>query len=83
MAGLRFQLDLFVPETPTGTVVAGVRIPTVLASKVPTILQAVRDLKAYAAKINAGAVNEEATVKATYHVCNHDTNGTCGTETEI
>jgi hypothetical protein len=74
MAGLRFQIDLFVPESPTGTLVAGVKIPTALATKIPAIRQAVRDLKAYAVKINEGENNEEMTVLAKYHICHHNEN---------
>ncbi len=72
MAGLRFQLDCYIDESPTGTLVAGVRIPTALANKIPTIRQTIRDLKAFATKINAGAANEEMTVKAVYHICYHN-----------
>jgi hypothetical protein len=80
MAGLRFQLDLFIKETPTGTVIDGVRIPTVLASKIPTIRQAIKDLKAYAS--NAG---NESTIRAVYHKCYHDEEPTrpCEPEKEI
>ncbi len=83
MSGLRFQLDLFIPESTTGTVVAGVKIPTALAAKIPAIRQNIRDLKAYAAKINEGQPNEEMTVKATYHICHNDTQQPCGAEQEI
>ncbi len=72
MAGLRFILDLFIPETPTGTLVAGVKIPTALAIKIPTIRQAIRDLKAFAVKINVGQPNEEMTVNAKFHICYHN-----------
>ena len=72
MAGLRFQLDLYINEDPTGTLVAGVKIPTALANKIPAIKQAVNDLKAFATRINAGKVNEEMTVRAKYHVCYHN-----------
>ena len=81
--GLRFSLDLFIAEVPTGTLVAGVKIPTALATKIPAIRQNIRDLKAYARTINAGGVAEEITVKATYHVCNHEEHLPCETEQEI
>jgi len=78
MAGLRFQLDLFIPEDSTGTLVAGIKIPSALASKIPAIRSAIQDLKTYARKINDGQGNEEMTVKATYHICTHDgENGDC------
>ena len=72
MSGLRFQLDIYIDEDPTGTLVAGVKIPTALATKIPTIRQAIRDLKAYATKINAGKPDEEMTVRATYHIDYHN-----------
>ena len=72
MAGLRFTLDLFVAEDLTGTLVAGIKIPTALAIRIPAIRQAVRDLKAYATKINEGTANEEMTVKAVFHICRHN-----------
>ncbi len=84
MAGLRFNLDLYIPSSDTGTLVAGVKIPNALALKIPTIRQAVRDLKAYATKINEGQVNEELTVRAVFHICNHGgINIPCGPEQEI
>jgi hypothetical protein len=60
-----------------------VKIPTALAAKIPAIRQAVLDLKAYAAKINAGKTNEEATVKAVYHICRHEEGTPCDSEKEI
>ena len=80
MAGIRFNLDLFIQEDPTGTLMAGVKIPSVLATKIPTIRQAIRDLKVYASKIN-----EEMTIRATYHICYHNEIPTkpCGAEQEI
>ena len=85
MSGLRFNLDLYIDEDPAGTLVAGVKIPTALANKIPAIRQAVRDLKAYATKINVGGVNEEMTVKAVFHVCYHNEPipKPCGAEQEI
>jgi len=85
MAGLRFQLDLFIPEDPIGTLVAGIKIPTALATQIPTIRTGIQKLKLYARKINEGQLNEEMTVKASYHQCFHDESPTkpCGTEQEI
>ena len=76
---------MFVPESATGTVVAGVKIPTALANKIPAIRQAILDLKAYASKINEGQPNEEMSVKATYHKCYHNETPTkpCEAEQEI
>ncbi len=72
MAGLRFQLDCYVDEDPTGTLVAGVKIPTALATKIPAIQDAIRALKSYSTKINEGADNEEMTVRAQYQICYHN-----------
>lgn len=83
MALLRFTLDLAIPESPTGTLVAGVRIPTAIATKIPAIRQGIRDLKAYARKINEGQPNEEASVRAVFHVCHHDEGKPCESEQEI
>ena len=83
MAGLRFNLDLFIPEDSAGTLVAGVKIPNTLAQKIPAIKLAILSLKAYATKINAGQPNEEMTVRAVFHICHHDTGGACEAEIEI
>ena len=83
MSLIRFNLDLAIPEDPNGTLVAGVKINSSLAQKIPAIRNAIRALKAYAVKINAGAVNEEATVKASWHICHHDENKPCESEQEI
>ena len=72
MALLRFNLDLAIPEDPAGTLVAGVKINSLLAQKIPDIRDAIRGLKSYATKINAGQLNEEITVKASWHICHHD-----------
>lgn len=72
MAGLRFRLDLFIPEDPAGTMVAGLKIPTALATQIPTIRTAIQKLKSFAKKINKGMDNEEMTIKAGYHKCYHD-----------
>ncbi len=60
----RFMLDLAIPEAVYDA------IPT---AKKTAIRDRIRELKALAVKINAGADNEEATVKATWHRCYHDT----------
>ncbi len=71
MAFVRFTLDLAIPQT----VFAGIPAARKLAFK-----NEVLALKALAVKINAGAPNEEMTVKATYHICNHDVGGPCEPE---
>lgn len=63
MALIRFVLDLAIPESVYNA------IP---AAKKTAIRDRIRELKALAVKINAGAANEEATVKATWHRCTHD-----------
>ena len=83
MSGLRFSLDLYIPESPTGTLVAGVKIPTAIATQIPDIRTKIRALKAYAAKINAGLPNEEASVKASFHICRHDVGEPCDLEVDI
>ena len=70
---LRFTLDLAVKQP----------IPAVLQAKLPAIKDAIKQLKAYASKINAGAANEEITVKATYHICRHDEGLPCDPEVAI
>ena len=43
----------------------------------------IRDLKALAVKINEGLPNEEMTVKASWHICNHDCGELCEEEQDI
>jgi len=74
MAGIRFSLDLFIPES----VYDGWT-----ATKKAAIRDRIRELKAAAVKVNAGQPNEEMTVRAVWHKCNHDTNGPCEAENEI
>ena len=83
MPGLRFSLDIHIPQSATGTVVAGVRIPTALATQIPDIRARIQALKTFAKKINEGLPNEEATVKAAFHVCHHEDGGPCEAEQEI
>ncbi len=63
MAGIRFNLDLFITEAVYNA------IPT--ATKI-AIRDRIRELKAKAVKINAGLPNEEMTIKAVWHKCYHD-----------
>ncbi len=89
MALLRFRLDLAVPTKPaaeagfTFVPALGVAIPTALATNLTDIRQKIQTLKSFAVRINTGAPNEEITVNARYHICNHDTGGSCGTESDI
>ena len=66
MSFVRFTLDLAVPQAVYD------QIPS--ATKV-AFRDRIRALKALAVRINAGAANEEMTVKATYHICHHDEPG--------
>jgi len=70
----RFSLDLAIPEAVYNA------IP---AAKKTTFRDAIRAMKALAVRINEGADNEEATVKATLHKCHHDSGGSCESEVDI
>lgn len=71
MAGIRFQLDLFIPE--------GV-FTSIPDAKKAAFRAAVKALKTYAI-----SVGQEMTVKATWHKCYHDETPTkpCELEKEI
>ena len=73
MPYLRFNLDLAIKEP----------IPQALKDKLPEIKTAIKKLKSYAEKINEGKKNEEMSIKATYHKCNHDVGLSCKEEVEI
>ena len=72
----RFTIDLAIPSAVYDA------IPT--ATKL-AIRDRIRQLKALAVKINEGQPNEEATVRATLHICHHDEvpPGPCEPEQEI
>ncbi len=75
MAYIRFKLDLAIPEETYNKIPPSVKLE---------IRDKIRQLKSYAMKINAGADNEEMTVKASYHVCHHDElNVPCESEIDI
>lgn len=74
MAGIRFNLDLFIPEAVYSA------IP---AAKKTAIRDRIRELKALAVRINEGQPNEEATVRAVFHTCRHDEGLPCDPEVEI
>ncbi len=63
MSGIRFSLDLFIPEIVYNS------IPAV---KKTVVRDRIRELKSYATKINEGKSNEEMTVRAVWHKCYHD-----------
>ena len=75
MAGTRLNIDFFF---------AG-RTPQEVNEEFPQLLPAIKAAKAKASRINAGKVNEEMTVRATYHTCYHDETPTkpCEPEQEI
>lgn len=70
----RFEISLAIPEAAYDAIPAARKL---------AFRDAVRALKAYAVKINAGAANEEMTVKAVFHKCHHDGNQPCEPEVEI
>ena len=74
MSLIRFQLDLAIPEPVYNNIPAAKKL---------AFRDVIRQLKALAVKINEGTANEEATVKATWHKCYHDTGGACEPEQEI
>ena len=74
MSFIRFSLDLAIPKKVYDS------IP---AAKKTAIRDRIRELKAYAVKINEGQVNEEMTVKASYHICHHDTGEACEEEQKV
>ena len=73
MSYIRFNLDLAVKQP----------IPQALQNKLPAIRDAIKQLKAYASKINEGQANEEMTVRAVYHICHHDEGLPCEPEQEV
>ena len=97
MALLRFNLDLAIPLDVEGKLPPAlykklneIYTPTQLQAVanlevVEVIKILVRKLKEFAVKINEGAENEEASVKAVYHICIHDEDpsGGCPSEEEI
>ena len=74
MSLVRFSLDLAIPQATYTNIPAAQKL---------AVRDRIRELKALAVKINAGLPNEEASVKATMHVCHHDTGGSCESEVDI
>lgn len=74
MAGLRFtiHLDGFIPEDLEGTEVAGIKIPTEFATKIPAIREEVHSIKEFVGSMQRVLGNEVLTLSATYHICYHD-----------
>ena len=73
MAHLRFNLDLALPMP----------LPQQLVDALPTIREKIRQLKAYAVRINEGQENEEASVRAVFHVCHHEDGVPCEEEEDV
>uniref|UniRef100_A0A6M3JBR4 Uncharacterized protein n=1 Tax=viral metagenome TaxID=1070528 RepID=A0A6M3JBR4_9ZZZZ len=63
MSGVRFQLDLFIPQAVYDTIPSAKKL---------AFRDIIRAVKAFATKINEGAANEEMTVRAAWHTCGHD-----------
>jgi len=74
MSGIRFQVDLFIPEPIDDD------FKKEISQK---ILPAIRKLRPHARKINEGKDNEEMTVVAKWHICRHDEGLPCEPEQEI
>jgi len=74
LAGLRFQihLDGFIPEDSKGTLVAGIKIPTAFATKIPVIRSKVHDVKDFVASMERVLSGEELSLTAKYHICYHN-----------
>ena len=74
MSLIRFNLDLAIPS---------VVFNSIPAARKTAFRDEVRALKALAVRINAGQPNEEMSVKASFHVCHHDTGQSCEAEQAI
>lgn len=74
MAGLRFEihLDGFIPEDLSGILVAGIKIPTAFATKIPAIRAEVQDIKAFVGNMNRKLGGQNLSLSATYQICRHD-----------
>jgi len=73
MSGTRLTIDLYYKD----------KTPAQLNAEFPNLLPAIKALKNKATKINEGQPNEEMTVMAKYHICNHDEGLPCGETHEI
>ncbi len=74
MALIRFSLDLAIPQDTYAAIPAATKT---------AFRDRVRALKALAVRINAGRPDEEASMKATWHVCRHDEHKPCDAEQDI
>lgn len=73
MSYIRIRIDLAFKNPMT----------TAVKNKLDELRDMVKQGKVYATKINEGKPDEENTVSAKWHICNHDTGGSCEPEQEI
>jgi len=73
MSYLRYRIDLAVKEP----------IPAALEAELTAIEARICGLHGYSEKINEGLSNEEDTVRATKHICRHDTGEPCDPEQDL
>ncbi len=73
----RLEISLAVPEDKNG------KLPIALESQWNSLLSEIRAFKQASVKINAGLANEEDTIKASWHVCHHDTGEACEPKIDI
>ena len=73
MAGTKLEVLFFFKD----------KTPQQVDKAFPQLLPALKAAKAKASKINEGLANEEMTVKASYHICHHDTGEACESKVEI
>ena len=74
MSGLRINIDIYIPEDPSGKYVEqlDMTLPSEIVDNLTNFVKEIRRAKKYATKINEGMANEEMTIKATWHRCYHD-----------
>ena len=58
-------------------------LPLELQDIITDYYQKIKKWKSYAVKINAGQVNEEVSITATYEICRHDIGKQCSPQKEI
>ncbi|KKN72885.1 hypothetical protein LCGC14_0405890 [marine sediment metagenome] len=75
MALIRIRVDLAIPKE--------IADKPAVRGKLVELYQLLKLAKSYAVKINEGMGNEEMTVRASWHICHHDTGGNCELEQEI
>ena len=88
MSYLRMRQDTAIPLTkdlPDDATLTQIKnaLPLELQDDIVAYYQMIKKWKSYAVKINAGAINEELSVTATYEICRHDIGQACGETHEI